>query len=146
MKDAHLENFEWTSRLVRKQTRAGRGPSHQAAELPLEQAYAILRSEHSRAKEITLGNGKDRDGPPLGFINIVVIGCLFIMRENDILLMLARSVRLDNVRKLVHISLPASKTDPAALTTIWSWGCVCNNDRDLPCPYHAMVDQLELLK
>jgi len=68
------------------------------------------------------------------------------MREIDILLMLARCARLDIVRILVHIFLPASKTDPAALTTTWSWGCVCNNDRDLPCPHHAMVDQLELLK
>jgi len=152
IKDAHLENYEWTSRLAREQTRAskaakrGRGPSHQAAELPLEQAYAMLRSERWRAKEVTLGNGQDQDGPPLGFINFVVIGCFFIMREIEISLMLARSVRLDKERKLVHIFLPASKTDPAALTTTRSWGCVCNDDKSLPCPYHAMVDQFELLK
>ena len=44
------------------------------------------------------------------------------------------------------IFLPASKTDPAALTTTESWGWVCNDDRNLPCPYHAMVDQFVLLK
>jgi len=93
-----------------------------------------------------LGNGEDLDGPSLGFINFVVIGCFLIMREIVISLMLARSVRLDNVKKFVHIFLPASKTDPAALTTTKSWSCVYNDDRNLPRPYHAMVDQFVPLK
>jgi len=93
-----------------------------------------------------LGNGEDLDGPSLGFINFVVIGCFLIMREIVISLMLARSVRLDNVRKFVQIFLPAFKTDPAALTTTKSWSCVYNDDRNLPRPYHAMVDQFVPLK
>jgi len=101
----------------------------------------MLRSEHWQAKGITLGNGEDLDGPSLGFINFVVIGCFLIMCEIVSSLMLARSVR-----KFVYIFLPAFKTDPAALTMTKSWSCVYNNDRDLPRPYHAMVDQFVPLK
>jgi len=147
MIDTQFENFEWMSRLARGQMSAakavkkGRGPLHRAAEPPLEQAYAMLRSEHWRAKGITLGNGKDLDGPSFGFINFVVIGCFLILCEIVISLMLARSVR-----KFVHIFLPAFKTDPAAFTTTKSWSCVYNYDRNLPRPYHVMVDQLVPIK
>ena len=58
MNDDHFDLFEWTSRSARLQTCAGeaakrgRGPAHHAAELPLEQAYALLRLEHWQANAV----------------------------------------------------------------------------------------------
>ena len=61
---------------------------------------------------------------------------------------MAASVTTDTVEDTVKILLPATKTDPMALTCVRSWGCVCNGgDTDKEtCPYHAALAQHVLLK
>ena len=38
--------------------------------------------------------------------------------------------------------LPPSKTDIRALGTLRSWGCTCGGDSLIPCPLHALIDQV----
>ena len=70
-----------------------------------------------------------------------------MLREIELSLMLASSVTVDKPREKVTILLPASKTDPEALSCTRSWGCVPPAEPDpLACPFHAAVAQQELLE
>ena len=41
--------------------------------------------------------------------------------------------------------LPVSKTDPQAVGCTRTWGCVCDGSHNVPCPYHAVTEQLAFL-
>ena len=57
------------------------------------------------------------------------------------------SVGFNMKDRLMTIWLPATKTDPRALTCQRSWGCTClGTDGDWLCPFHAGWDQHEQVK
>ena len=37
--------------------------------------------------------------------------------------------------------MPVSKTDPNAIGCVRRWGCVCDGQITIPCPFHAIVEQ-----
>ena len=50
----------------------------------------------------------------------------------------------DTAALVVSILLPATKSDPGALSCTRSWGCVCTDPDKadaFTCPYHAAVAQ-----
>ena len=62
--------------------------------------------------------------------------------------MLAASVKTNKEKKIVNIDLPATKTDPMALSCTRSWDCTCMEEEAGKeyCPYHAAVAQQDLLE
>ena len=145
IKDHHIElGFPWSDLLAREYKRAvaagqrGLGPAHQCLELELESAVTAL-CDHSIC--LTLPSGA-----PIGFENYVVVSSFFVLRENEASLMLASSVHIDIVNKYVEVNLPASKTDPRALSVVRRWGCTCGARHSFSlCPYCAAVKQMDLV-
>ena len=67
-----------------------------------------------------------------------VVGFFCMLREIELSLMLYTSVEVDELNVMVRILLPATKTDPEALSCSRFWGCVCDGAVDeCACPYHA---------
>jgi len=140
-KDEHFRHgYPWGTDLIREAKLANRacnrglGPSHQCAELSVPRAWEMA------------GDDPLMDSEPLGTPNVVVICAFFLLREIEYSLLLVRCVMIDYVTHIVSILLPASKTDPGAHSTTRSWGCVCKEGAEGPCPYHAAVDQMTLLR
>ena len=140
-KGKHLEQYEWSSRLARAHTiyvrsaLRGIGPAKQCEEVPLQDMV--------KGAELIA----DKPNTPVGLNNTIVILYFFVMREIELGTTMAASATTDPEKEVVRILLPATKTDPMALTCVRSWGCVCgggDTDEAL-CPYHATRAQQELL-
>ena len=149
VKDRHLElGHDWNPLLAHAQTganraaRRGRGPSHQCAELPIEEAF-VIASGSEFADHMYAG---DAPGAPANFQNYLVVASFFLLREIEASLMVARSVTFDTKKRVVTIFLPVSKTDPTALSCTRSWGCTCADVMVGLCPYHAAWNQKEWLR
>ena len=83
---------------------------------------------------------------PVGFAYCTVIAYFFCLREIELSTMLKTSVYCNNVLLTVTIKLPATKTDPMALSCERTWGCICEDSPDpYACPYHAALSQESLL-
>ena len=85
---------------------------------------------------------------PLGMHHTVVVGFFFMLREIELSLMLYNSVDLDLINLVVRTLLPASKTDPQALSRSRFWGCVCDEGVVVAteCPFHDALAQKTMLK
>ena len=144
-KDHHIEmGYPWSELLSREQRRAtaaaqrGLGPAHQCLEMKLDLAYSVL-GDSRRCQELP-------SGAPVGFKNYFVIAMFFILRENEASLMLVESVTISLEARCVEILLPASKTDPRALSTTRRWFCTCKvAGAYLACPFCSAVEQMDLL-
>ena len=83
-------------------------------------------------------------GGPVFPRNLVVLGAWFMLREIEAAAARASHVDLVTSEVLgearVHWSLPASKTDQAALGVNRSHGCLCVDKADPLCPAHAAWD------
>ena len=140
-KNKHLESYEWASRLVRAHTvnvrsaLRGIGPAKQCEEVGLEDLV--------RGANVVLG----KPGIPIGINNTFVVLYFSVLREIELGTMLAASVRTDKEKKVVNVDLPATKTDPMALSCTRSWGCTCMEEEagSEYGPYHAAVAQQDLL-
>ena len=145
IKDHHIEmGYPWSDLLAREQKRAiaagqrGLGPAHQCLELELQSVVSSL-AEHSVC--LTLPSGT-----PIGFENYIVVSAFFVLRENEASLMLTSSVHIDTNNRFVEINLPASKTDPKALSAVRRWSCTCGARHAFTlCPYCAAVKQMDLV-
>ena len=140
-KDEHMRAWEWTSALAREQRRAnaagrrGMGPAHQSAELPL-----VLAAGLNVGQEPLVEHG------PADFRAYIDIAGMFLLREVEASLALARSVTVNRDAKVVSINLPATKTDPRALACHRSWGCTCGGDRRKVCAFHAAASHQDYLR
>ena len=86
---------------------------------------------------------------PLGPKNAVILGAWFLMREAE--LSGARACNIQVVLRgaappLVQWSLPASKSDQAALGVARTHGCCCSSVPLRRCPVHSAWDQLLILE
>ena len=68
-------------------------------------------------------------------IEAVLIGSMFLLREAELAAAQVEHLGLDINKKEVTWSLASSKSDPLALGTSRTWGCVCGV-ATLPCPFH----------
>ena len=135
--------LEWTDILktiVRKATLSverGMGPARQSAPFDVNELLNFA-STPSVCRT---------PGAPIGWSHLIVIGTFFVMREIEIAAALAAHVRIDVDKQVVHLRLPASKTDVTGVGCSRSWACLCRDGHRRPaCPYHAAVEQLVLLK
>jgi len=138
-KDQHFKaGHPWTTDLEREQHRSnaactrGLGPAHQCEEIPLMLVFP-------RAHLLV-----PLDTDPLGHKNLIVIASFYMLREIEASLIVVRCLTIVHSTRTVKLLLPATKTDPTAHTTTRCWGCVCDGDFTVPCPFHAAVSQLEL--
>ena len=69
-----------------------------------------------------------------------------MLRELEISCAKVCHLEVDLVHSWVDWTLPVSKTDVRALCKVRRWECVCSGDLTRPCPFHAIVDQLEILR
>ena len=90
-------------------------------------------------------DGPWSSGGPLFPRNLMVLGAWFMLREVEAATAKVENVKVDTSEVLgeprVHWSLPASKTDQAALGVNRSHGCLCVGKADPLCPAHAAWDQ-----
>ena len=143
-KSMHLRKYEWSSMLARQQNVClrsalrGLGPAKQCGEIELHTFTFAAKQLEAVDKTV-----------PVGFYRTGVVGYFFMLREIELSLMLWASVTIEEGPKIVRILLPASKTDPTALSCIRYWGCVCEEDgpvNDETCPFHAAQMQKLVLK
>ena len=139
----HLKSYEWASMLAWQHTVClrsalrGIGGAKQTEEL-------LLVDFTTGAVQI-----EAHFDTPVGVVYSVVVAYFFMMREIELSTLLSSSVTLCMVRRLVTIWLPASKTDPEALSVTRTWGCVCPEGEGPDahsCAFHAAVEQTALLK
>ena len=85
---------------------------------------------------------------PIGFYRTSVVACFFMLRDIELSTMLYSSVALDISHHTVTIHLPATKTDPMALSCERSWGCVCLDGEASAdtCPFHAALAHTQDLR
>ena len=142
-KAMHLKHHEWSTRLARQHTVCvrsalrGMGPGQTCQEITLD--------------DFTRGADALRDDPSItvGLCFTCVIAFFFMLRELELSTMLLKSVTICAVKLTVTILLPASKTDPEALSCSRTWGCVCDKPDEpdsLCCPVHAAMAQRALLE
>ena len=78
--------------------------------------------------------------------NMVVVGCFFLTREIELSATLRRHIRIDETRQTVSWTLPATKTCTQGELTERTHKCMCKSLPKQLCPYHCMIDTLELTR
>ena len=130
-----IHNQHWTEELsvaVRDASRSvlrGLGTSRQSSPLDIQKVYAL-----------SLPSAAVTSGGPVSPSSFAVLGTFYMTREIEITCAGFADIRLDEERSELTWRLPVSKTDPRALGTTRTWGCVCGGDRSLVCPLHAFKD------
>ena len=154
MKDAHYRSFpgylsaareihgaeghEWTSELERTRkrcvasTQRGIGPPRQCIEIPPQ-----------RILDLALDDNSLHDHGPINPTAWAILCSFHMLRGAESASALATSLSIDVATRRETFRLPGSKTDPQAIGCARSWGCVCNNDIRIACPYHAAVSILD---
>ena len=131
------------ARLIKDTVRScnrGRGAPVRPMGLPFERLGDLLQvGEAAWSAEGPLGPGR-----------AVLLGSWFMMREQELSTTRASLVTLREGQggsaSTISWSLPASKNDSEAAGVTRSHGCCCSASRSWLCPFHAVVDQLEMLK
>ena len=128
----HSESHDWhrALELIRKRAVTsclrGIGPAKQCAEIPIEPIWQLDISNDPLAE----------DGPVCPRQWAIV--CSYHMtRGAESACALAWNLVVDLHSKQEHWKLPISKCDPTAIGCIRTWGCLCDEHNELPCPYHA---------
>ena len=78
----------------------------------------------------------------------MILGAWFLCREVELACLRASLVEVGQVsgRLAVTLTLPVSKTDPAAAGTARSQKCQCGQKPTPACPVHCLMDQLGFLR
>ena len=144
VKDLHIgEGFDWSvclERAFRKSKRAvnrGIGPARQSAALNLVAAFKALEG---RTHDPVCDRGH------VGLRNLIVVGCFWMLRELEVSCAKVCHLEVDMVHSWVDWTLPVSKTDIKPLSKRRRWECVCSGNLTRPCLFHAIVNQLEVLR
>ena len=142
MKSMHIEiGYDWSAQLQHEEKAAirsvlrGIGPARQTAEMGLDAVHGLK-----------LGDECIVAGGPMAPGRLFDVASFFLLREIEASLALLSHVTLNQTSKVITLRLPVSKTDPRALGCTRSWGCVCDDDMTVPCPYHAVLSQRLLLR
>ena len=139
-KGYHIElGHDWTQQLAHELTQAGRslgrglGPSRQSAAFDLERL------------SLSPGSASLKPGSPLFPMQAILLGSLWVLREIELAWAKWGDIRIDSRTKVVHWTLTASKTDPAAKSCTRKWGCLCAELSSHLCPYHVMYEYRDCL-
>ena len=125
--------LEHTGRWVSKSVSRGIGPARQSCPFHFRRLCNLGR----QAAPLVVGG-------PMQPMHLALLSTLFLLREIESGTAVASSWSFDHADKELTWNLPGSKTDPMALGTSRTWGCLC----DLPgfaCPYHLAVEHFDWL-
>ena len=136
----HIHGCHWTEEMnvaVRDASRSvqrGLGTSRQSSPVDIQRIYAL-----------DLPSTPLCPGGPISPKSFAVLGVFFMTREIEITCAGFSDLRMDEAQSELSWRLPVSKSDPRALGTTRTWGCVCSGDRSIVCPLHAYTDHAEVL-
>ena len=122
----HIHGCHWTEEMnvaVRDASRSvqrGLGSSRQSSPVDVQKIYAL-----------DLPTTPLSPGGPISPKSYAVLGVFFMTREIEIGCAGFSDLRLDEAQSELSWRLPVSKSDPRALGTTRTWGCVCGNDRSI---------------
>ena len=139
-KQKHIElGFVWTQQLAqsarqaRRACRRGRGPAKQAQPLPFKPTAQL---PDQQAPAVAHG--------PCFPVRSSLLASWWLLREIEASNAQTSHVAIDLDNKLAHWCLPWSKTDMEALGATRTHACCCPPEgKDIICPFHLMVDQLQ---
>jgi hypothetical protein len=139
-KSAHIEaGFAWDALLshtgswVSRSVLRGIGPARQSCCFDYARLCGLPRAHVPLV-----------DKGPHSPIHLVLLACLFLLREVEVSNSMRSSWKLSAEDQVLTWHLPASKSDHLALGANRSWGCLC----DVPgfaCPYHLAHEHLAWL-
>jgi len=144
-KELHImAGHDWTplldlvSRKAIQSVLRGLGSSRQSSPFNVDKALDVLGQP---------GAVRLPEGTPVGWVNLIVVGTYFIMREMELAFAKVAHARIDREDRKFTLLLPVSKKDPRAIGCERSWHCLCRDGdgRRRDCPYHAAVSQLDIL-
>jgi len=94
-----------------------------------------------------LGIGTDPlvPGDMCNFVLALEVGTVFTLREIELSASPASAVAFDKEKFAVTVALPVSRADPVAIECSGTRGCVERGQRDTPCCYPALTEQLDWL-
>ena len=126
--------LDHTGRWVSKSVSRGIGPARQSCSFHFPRLCKLGR----QAAPLVVGG-------PMQPMHLALLSSLFLLREVESGTAVASSWSFDHADLELTWNLPGSKTDPMALGTSRTWGCLC----DLPefaCPYHLAVEHFGWLQ
>lgn len=121
---------KWVSRSVLR----GIGPARQSCAFKMSRLLALPRSMRALA-----------EGGPQWPVHAVLLGTLYLMREVELAATQVRHLSFNHDLQEVTWELSMSKTDPLALGTRRTWGCLCGVPA-LPCPYHLAHEHVQAVR
>jgi hypothetical protein len=137
MRIMHIEHgHDWTAQLdimARWTTRSvlrSIGPARQSQAFNLAEVVKLQRPQDPLVT----------DGPKWP-LEAVLLGSVFLLREAELAAAKANHLTFDDRAMEVTWSLASSKSDPQALGTSRTWGCLCGIPT-LPCPFHLAKELL----
>ena len=140
-KDHHISIYgDWPKALKRAVTKTtksvlrGLGPARQSASIKL-----------TDIKGLQLDDNPINVGGPINPGGVLECGGFWLPREVEVATARWKHATIDERNVTATWTLPASKTDVAAIGCARSWGCVCSGDRTKACGFHAMKHQKELV-
>jgi hypothetical protein len=119
----------WCTRSVLR----GIGPARQSAPFHLQRLLAL---DVASAPLVT--------GGPAGAKAMALLASMFLLREVEVSLACISAWTFAPLDLELSWHLTSSKSDPLALGTTRTWGCLCGVD-SLPCPYHVARSHLAWL-
>ena len=78
-------------------------------------------------------------------MHLALLSTLFLLREVEASTSNISAWTLDHSDMEISWNLPGSKTDPMALGTTRTWGCLCELP-DFACPYHLAKEHMQWLQ
>ena len=78
-------------------------------------------------------------------MHLALLSTLFLLREVESGTANVSAWTFDHSDKEISWNLPGSKTDPLALGTTRTWGCLCEL-KDFACPYHLATEHFQWLQ
>jgi hypothetical protein len=136
----HIElGFSWdqlleaTGRWCTRSVLRGSGPARQSAPFRL---HSLLRLSDDMAPLCA--------GGPCFPLRCTLLAILFLLREIELACAKHSDLSFDHDLREVSWNLTSSKSDPRALGTVRTWGCLCSSVA-VPCPYHLALAQFEWL-
>ena len=125
----HDHTGKWVSRSVLR----GIGPARQSCPFHFKRLCSLPRQSQPLV-----------EGGPMQPVHLALLSSLFLLREVESGTAKVSAWSFDHGDKEITWNLPGSKTDPMALGTARTWGCLCEL-KDFACPYHLAVDHHQWL-
>ena len=125
----HEHTGKWVSRSVLR----GIGPSRQSCPFHFKRLCGLTKQTTPLV-----------DGGPMQPMHLALLSTLFLLREVEAGTAKVSAWSFDHADLEISWNLPGSKTDPVALGTSRTWGCLCEL-RDFACPYHLAVEHSQWL-